>query len=146
MPMRMPARASRLARRRENSYVTKPANVRDDGCAVFQVKPPGGSNGGSSTGTTVGTLNINGATLSMGGTSITQSFGTAAGDTATINLNGGTLIVSNSATVQGRFIFASTFFGAVSPDVSDLNRQTSCILVLPDKSRTSFFASRMAYQ
>ncbi|CAZ82222.1 unnamed protein product [Tuber melanosporum] len=32
--------------KRENSYVTKPASVRDDGCAVFQVRPPGGPNGG----------------------------------------------------------------------------------------------------
>ena len=32
--------------KRENSYVTKPASVRDDGCAVFQVRPPGGLGGG----------------------------------------------------------------------------------------------------
>ncbi|RPA94141.1 hypothetical protein L873DRAFT_1846777 [Choiromyces venosus 120613-1] len=33
--------------RRENSYVTKPASVKDDGCAIFQVKPPGGPSGAS---------------------------------------------------------------------------------------------------
>jgi len=33
--------------RRENSYVTKPASARDDGCAIFQVRPPGGLGGGT---------------------------------------------------------------------------------------------------
>ncbi|PWW73930.1 hypothetical protein C7212DRAFT_283770 [Tuber magnatum] len=38
--------------KRENSYATKPACVRDDGCAIFQVKPPGGPSAGIISGLT----------------------------------------------------------------------------------------------